>query len=80
MEAIIDVETKGIEQETRDLRITEQEILGQSLQQKRDRIKELEAEVRYLKELLTHLQTVPQPQTQLSRKATDVPRRWKIGS
>jgi len=73
-----DIEEREILKAVRDLRLAEQEILGESLRKKSERIRELEAEVRFLKDLLVQWQAAPRPQAQLSPRHGSVPRRWKI--
>ncbi|MBL0058557.1 MAG: hypothetical protein IPP35_05525 [Elusimicrobia bacterium] len=73
------------EEDVRDLRLAEQELMRQAVQAKAARIGELEAEVRYLRRLLNEMLAVPkaQPQPQPAtvrapaRPAADLPRRWK---
>ncbi len=62
----------------RDLLLSQAAIAGESLKQKRERIRELESEVRFLKDLLTQWQAVPRPLVQPSPRSAQVPRRWKV--
>jgi hypothetical protein len=73
-----DIEVGEILKVARDLRLAEQEILGESLRKKSEKIRELEAEIRFLKDLLVHWQSAPRPQAQPSPRHGSVPRRWKV--
>lgn len=72
-----------VEEDVRDLRLAEQELMRQAVQAKAARIGELEAEVRYLRRLLNEMLAVPKAQPQPAtvrapaRPAADLPRRWK---
>ena len=67
-----------ISEAVRDLRLAEQEILAESLREKSERIHQLEAQIRFLKDLLVQVQATPRPQAQPSFRRTEVPRRWRI--
>lgn len=53
-----------VEEDVRDLRLAEQELMRQAVQAKAARIGELEAEVRYLRRLLNEMLAVPKAQPQ----------------
>jgi hypothetical protein len=67
-----------ISEAVRDLRLAEQEILAESLREKNKKIHQLEAQVRFLKDLLVQVQVTPRPQAQPSFRRAEVPRRWRI--
>jgi hypothetical protein len=75
-----------LEQDARDLRLAEQEIFRQTLEEKTTRLTELEAEVRYLRRTLNDMLAVrvPQPQLAPATRTTaptgttgHMPRRWR---
>ena len=66
------------------LRLAEQALYKQSLEEKDERVKELDSEVRYLRNLLHSLTAVPRPALAASKtlplpKAAPTPQRWKVG-
>ena len=70
------MDTKQREDWLKELRLSEQEILRQSLEEKNRRIRDLESEVRYLKDLIRHPVAMPKPQYAPARRTDPVPRRW----
>ena len=71
-------EGMDVAEAVRDLRLAEQEILATSLKEKSEKIHQLEAEVRFLKDLLVQWQAAPRPQVQPSPRRGAVPRRWRL--
>jgi len=73
-------EIEDILQAAQDVKIAEEKILEASLKEKNQRIRELEAEVRFLKDLLTNLR-VP-ALAPVGREPTlrpkEIPRRWTL--
>lgn len=67
-----------IAEAARSLRLAEQEIMAESLRVKSDRIRELEAEVRFLRDLLVQMQAAPRTQVQAAPRRLEVPKRWKV--
>ncbi|MGQ0645786.1 MAG: hypothetical protein ACT4O3_09885 [Elusimicrobiota bacterium] len=64
-------------------RLAEQAILGQSLMDKRERIEELEREVRYLRDTLNTVLAAPRPAPVPApaphpRRGAPVPVRWTV--
>lgn len=76
--------TEELEQDLRDLRLAEQAILKEALEERGVRLKDLEAEVTYLRRLLNELTAVPRltPAPALAtaaprRRPVEMPRRWR---
>ncbi len=71
------------ERDLLELRLAEQALYRQSLEDKDARLRELETEARYLRRLLNEMLAVPRPQPQPlpqavpARAGGDVPRRWR---
>ncbi|HRY28939.1 MAG TPA: hypothetical protein P5079_02755 [Elusimicrobiota bacterium] len=73
---------KELERDCLELRLAEQAILRQALEEKNARTRELEAEVRTLRSLLSELAAAPRPQyapapAAAPRTRGAVPLRWK---
>lgn len=70
------------EKDLLELRLAEQQIYKQALKEKDERLVEVEAEVRYLRNLLNEALAVPKPQLApvgapaVRRSNAPVPRRW----
>jgi hypothetical protein len=68
------------EQDTLDRRLAEQELFQQTLEAKTDRLKELEAEVAYLRRTLNDVLAAPRPAYAPAPARTTVPRRWQVAA
>jgi hypothetical protein len=69
--------------DVRQLRLAEQAILKQSLDDKNERIEELEREVKYLRNVLNSALAVPKAQPAPGpagspKKSGPIPRRWNV--
>lgn len=62
-----------------ELRLAEQAILKQSLEEKGLKIRDLESEVRYLRDLVNEMVVAPRPQAApaIRRRPGSVPHRWR---
>lgn len=70
-----------MERSVQELRISEQAILKQSLDEQIEKVRILEREVEVLREMLASLAAVPRPQpsaTKVHRLPKEMPRRWQI--
>jgi len=72
---------KDLDRSVQELRISEQAILKQSLDEKIEKVRVLERELQVLRGLLESLAAVPRPQpsaTKTHRLPKEMPRRWRI--
>lgn len=72
---------RDLERSVQELRISEQAILKQSLDEKIEKVRILEREVEVLRGLLADLAAVPRPQpsaAKVHRLPKEMPRRWRI--
>lgn len=60
------------------LRLNEQAIAKQSLEDKNEKIKDLQKEVSTLRDLLGGLMRTPQPQAAPQKRGQPAPRRWSV--
>jgi predicted RecB family endonuclease len=61
-------------------RLAEQELFRQALEEKRERVAELESEVKYLRRTLNDVLAAPRPQPAYAPMRTSVPRRWQAAA
>ena len=61
-------------------RLAEQELFRQALTEKKDRVAELESEVKYLRRTLNDILAAPRPQPAYAPARTSVPRRWQAAA